>query len=473
MAAATDAADPRPEANETEAAPLAGSPRREWPFLVALTLFGMAAVAFACWRLDAQVHQGAFGPITDALFVSPYWDDARFVSDGLMPYRDFPLEYPPLSLPVFLLPAVLPFGGLDYPSYRTAFEVLMTVCVMGFVPIVVTTGVALRANRWQLALGVAIAAASPLLLGPLMISRYDPWPALLTGAATLAAVLGRHRWAFALLALGVLAKVYPVFLVPVFLAWAWRTSGPREAAMALGVGTFVGLAGFAPFAAAGTDALIEPFVRTFNRPLQIESLGASILIGLHNWVGLDPGHVIYTFLSFNLDGDLAGTASTVQSLALGAALLALWVVAALGAVSRARFVVSCAAVLCTTVALAKVLSPQYVIWLVPAIAVLTPVWGLRPLAGLGAVLALTQLYYPGMYARYLLRFDAGATIAILERNLALVALAVCLAWATLRLGVRGPADPRPVVPGSGQAGPGNARPRPRPDPLADRAPAVV
>lgn len=426
-------------------------------FLAGVTLLGILATALACWYLDAASRAGRFGPLTDALFVSPYWDDARQVASGLLPYRDFPLEYPPLSLPVFVLPWILPFGGADYASYRKGFEVVMTVIVMGFVPVVVATAWALRATRWQVVAAVVVVAASPLLLGPLMISRYDPWPALLTGVATLAAVLGRHRLGLAFLALGALAKIYPAFLVPVFLIYAWKRAGPREAAFALGTGVLVGLLGFAPFLAAGGDALLEPFLRTFSRPLQIESLGASVLIGLHAWLGLDPGHVIYTFLSFNLDGGLADAVSTLQSIALAGALVGLWLLTALGGASRRQLVVSAAAVLCTTVALGKVLSPQYVIWIVPAAAILAPAWGIRPLVVIAAILALTQVYYPGMYARYLLEFDATATLAILERNLAVAGLAVALVWATWRWAARPrrrpgpPPDPAPA--GAGSAGP--------------------
>jgi hypothetical protein len=396
---------------------------------------------------------GGYGPIGDALFVEPYWRDAGAISRGLVPYRDFPLEYPPLSLPAFLLPIALPGGGVTLTSYRWAFEVLMAACVVGLVPIVAWTVARLRGGRLDVWLAAGFVALSPILLGSLMISRYDIWPALLTALATLAAVSGRHRVAFAILALAVLAKVYPIFLVPVFAAYAWHAAGRREAIVATAVGALVGLAGLVPFVALDPEGAFDPFIRALVRPLQTESLGASILAGLHNWLGIDIGRVTYTYFSFNLEGALASQASSLQSVALLVALLAVWAIAFSRPAGDRGFVVASAAVVAIVVALGKVLSPQYLIWLVPPVAVLAPIRFARPMVFLAIAFVLTQIYYPKLYLGYLLRFEAAATAAILERNLALLALAAYLVLVTWRLAA--------------------ARSPRRPDPPADPAPAAA
>jgi hypothetical protein len=419
-------------------------------FLVVATLLGMVAAGAACWLVDHLIHAGVYGPLPDSLYVTPYWQDAVATLAGRAPYRDFSLEYPPLSLPVFVLPALPPIGGQAYLEYAAGFELLMTACFVAVIPIIAATVSRLGGRRAELVLGLGVVASSPLLLGSLSLTRYDIWPALLTAGATLAAVSRRHRLAFGILALAVLAKIYPAVLIPIFIAWTWRSAGRREALVAMAVGAIVGLAGLLPFVLIDPPAALDPFARALARPLQVESLGASILAGAHDWLGTAMDRVTYDFGSFNLEGPAASTASTIQTIALVALLAATWLAAtrewddsepagpqpadAQPADPR-RFALACAAALALDVALGKVLSPQYVIWLIPALAVIAAIAGARPVAGLAVVLVLTQLYYPGMYKRFVGPFEPAATLAVLERNVALLAIALSLAWTTWRLAV--------------------------------------
>ena len=85
---------------------------------------------------------------------------------GLVPYRDFAVEYPPGSLPAFVLPSLL--GG----DYATTFAWSMAACGVALVSVVALA-------RPRAALYVALA---PVLTGSLILSRFDLWPALLTAA---------------------------------------------------------------------------------------------------------------------------------------------------------------------------------------------------------------------------------------------------------------------------------------------------
>ena len=150
-------------------------------YAAAATLVAVVLFLFS-WAL---LHRGFFAhdPIVDTPVYERY---GSAIDSGQVPYRDFALEYPPGALPVFVLPAL---GGAHGDSYRRRFEALMA--LLGEL-MLVTVAVALAAlgagRRWLLA-ALGLAAVAPLLLGPVVLSRFDLWPAALTAIA-LAALAG-------------------------------------------------------------------------------------------------------------------------------------------------------------------------------------------------------------------------------------------------------------------------------------------
>jgi hypothetical protein len=102
--------------------------------------------------------------------------------------------------------------------------------------------------------------------------------------------------------------------------------------------------------------------------------------------------------------------------------------------SPAALVVHAAAVLTTFVALGKVLSPQFLIWLVPVV-VLARRWSAN--AMLAAALVLTQLWFPFRYWDLVRDLDLRVAWLVLARDLVLVALLVTLVRA-VREPARGP-----------------------------------
>jgi hypothetical protein len=78
------------------------------------------------------------------------------------------------------------------------------------------------------------------------------------------------------------------------------------------------------------------------------------------------------------------------------------------------------------VAFGKVLSPQFLIWLVPLVPL---VWGRRGIvasAVLAAALVVTQLWFPYRYWELALEFDEPASWLVLARDLLLVGLTLLL-----------------------------------------------
>jgi hypothetical protein len=79
------------------------------------------------------------------------------------------------------------------------------------------------------------------------------------------------------------------------------------------------------------------------------------------------------------------------------------------------------------VAFGKVLSPQFLIWLLPLVPLVRGRRGLTASAVLALALVLTQLWFPYRYWRLALQQDAIASWLVFARDLVLVALVFVLA----------------------------------------------
>ncbi len=327
-----------------------------------------------------------------------YRDDARAILDhGLVPYRDFPVEYPPLALPVFLLPAA-------FSNYASAFADLMAAC--GVAVMVVVAAIDKRAAFY--------AALAPVLVGSLVLSRFDLWPVLLVAIALLALVEGDDAVGWAFLGAGVGAKLWPLVIVPLALHWSLRR-GHRRAPFA---GLAVAAAVFVPFAVVAPHGLWASVHGQGDRPLQIESLGASLLT-----VFSHP-RVVTTHGSQNVAGH--GLLAAAFAFAQLVAVVACWVAYARGPATRDRLLTYSAAAVCAFVAFGKVLSPQYLLWLIPLVPLVGGARRLPALVALTAACALTQVWFPLRYFAYADSFHLAGVV--LARDLVLVALYAVLVW---------------------------------------------
>ena len=111
-----------------------------------------------------------------------------------------------------------------------------------------------------------------------------------------------------------------------------------------------------------------------------------------------------------------------------AALIALWWGFAAGPMTRARLVRFAAAAVVAFVALGKVLSPQFLIWLIPLVPLVRGRHGIGASALLAVALVLTHLWFPSQYWDYARGLDGAVTTLVLVRDLTLLALLGALVW---------------------------------------------
>jgi hypothetical protein len=357
------------------------------------------AVAVLCsW---AALDHGFYthGRISDTPVYRGYGEAIRA---GEVPYRDFAVEYPPGALPAFVAPTY--FG-----DYDRAFGALMALCGAACVVLVALGG----ARLW----GIGFVAVSPLLVGSLALSRFDFLAAAVTAAALVALLRDRHRLGWALLGAAVAVKLYAGVLVPLAIVWTLRRRGDRELALAVALGAAVLVAAFGPFLALAPHGVWESLSGQASRPLQIESLAASLLTTF-----ADP-EVVTSHGSQGLAG--YGTLAALSSAAGVAALAALWIGFARGPAEPDRLARYAAAAVCAFVVLGKVLSPQFLVWLVPLVPLVRGRRGLTATALLATALAATQVWFPARYWDYANEFELAWLV--LARNLLLVALLLVLA----------------------------------------------
>jgi hypothetical protein len=384
---------------------------------------GAALFAIAC----ALPHVGIFrGHIDTSLFQS-YGDRTLH---GQVPYRDFSLEYPPGALPAFVVPSLGP--ARDYDTWFSAFEVAAGLACVLFAALALSVPEVPDRRRFG---AVSATALGPLALGPLALHRYDLYAAAFAVGAVAALVHGRRRLGFAALGLGTAAKIFPLVLVPLAYLHVARRAGVREARRGLVVFLVALAVVVLPFVALSPGGVRFSITRQTGRALQIETLGSSVLIALHD-LGRYAAHPFFGSGSWNLTGSLPDALAALQTAAQIVAVLLVWVVFARGPRDREQLLVGSAAAVAVWVLFGKVLSPQYLLWLLPLVAL---VIGRKPekLAfpvALIAALGLTQAVYPGRYEE-LIRLDSLPIWLLLARNALLLVLAAALILRLRREGV--------------------------------------
>ncbi|MFI6771407.1 glycosyltransferase 87 family protein [Streptomyces sp. NPDC050355] len=359
---------------------------------------------------------------TDVSVIYQGWYDV--LKTGTYPLDDVTWQYPPAAALAVLAPGLLPF--LDYaPAF---FALVLAADAVGL-------ALFLRAGRQagNRPAGAWVWIAGVALLGPTAYARYDLMVTVVAVAALFAAVR-RPRVAGALVAFGTLLKAWPALL----LAGA-ALRGRRAGALWRSAGaTAAGLTVCCVAAAPGALVFLT-FQR--DRGTEIESLGALVFHVARHY-GWD-GQVLLNYGSVEFLGPGVELVSSLALALSGAALgwLVLWRLRA-GAFTAATL---CDAAFTATLLLtttSRVISPQYMLWLVGLGAVCTTVRASRQaLPAVLVVLAtgVTLLEFPIGFAHVVASDPRGVALLALRNGLLVAAslLACRRLWASTRRPVGG------------------------------------
>ncbi len=348
-----------------------------------------------------------------------YEHASRMIDAGAVPYRDFDIEYPPLSTGLFWLVGRIP------GDYQLTFSMTMLACLVATALAALVAGRQLGLSPARQALAVGVVALTPVLLGTLVQTRYDLVLSALLGWMLVAGLSDRFGWAWTLLTIAVAIKLVPILLMPALILWhAHRRN--RRGALTGAVGLAAGVAlTLAPFFAIASHSTWRLFAYHLDRPLQIESLGSSIV----HVAGL-PFRSLNSYGSENVAGSVPDALATLSTLLLVACLVAIVAVLARGLRRRSSaaaelWVAATAATIVAAVTLGKVVSPQYLVWLLPATLLVAASRGRVAAIVLPVAMVLTQLIFPLFYADLVERGDPVPVGLLVARN----ALLVVMLWA--------------------------------------------
>jgi hypothetical protein len=277
-----------------------------------------------------------------------------------------------------------------------------------------------RSTRRPYVVG-AVFAGLVLLLGPIIANRYDALVALVLAVTLLLAMRGHWELGAIALGIGFALKITPALMLPIILILA----PPRRAARSLAAFAVVAVIPFVWVLALGGQSgarLGQMVSYHFGRPLEIESVLAMPL-----WISRLAGSSLSVQ---SAAGSQVIVSRAAIALASGSVLVLLaslgattWLVwrrrATILADPRLIALASLATLLASLVG-SKVFSPQYFVWIIPAVALVAV--DRRPLGAImaGAIL-LTHVFFPANYFAFAWGQQTGPVALVVVRNLLVVA----------------------------------------------------
>ncbi len=217
-----------------------------------------------------------------------YPDDVFFVyaerfSHGLLPYRDFPVEYPPLGIALIVLPGLLHLGPLTEWLYGTTFalEMLALDLLTLFLVVRLARGL-IPGDRSGLVSGLlytAFVAASGAIA-----QKFD----LVAGTFCLLSVVAilkrKDGLAWMMLVLATLTKGFPLALAPLFVLYRLMEGRPGYRSLYEGLrsaGVVSVLLSVPLLLVTGVRPLVHAVIYHVDRGTEIESMyaGAMLLAG--------------------------------------------------------------------------------------------------------------------------------------------------------------------------------------------------
>jgi hypothetical protein len=214
-----------------------------------------------------------------------YPDDAFFlyaqrISDGLLPYRNFPVEYPPLGMLFIILPGLAHAGPLTEWGYGASFALEMMALDLLTLFLVIRLAKGLipgdRSGLYSGLLYTSFVAASGAIA-----QKFDLIAGTFCMIAVVALIRRRNGLAWVMLVLATLTKGFPLALAPLFVLYQLMEGRASYRGLYEGLRATLasGAAVLAPLVLmAGWQPLLHAVIYHVDRGVEIESMYAGLLL---------------------------------------------------------------------------------------------------------------------------------------------------------------------------------------------------
>ncbi len=335
---------------------------------------------------------------------------ASKMREGLIPYRDFESEYPPVAMLLFLLPSLV---TTELGVYQYLFAIGQFVFEIFGLLITIALLQRMQAKRDEatfVVLGYMLLLAS---LGSILYSRYDMTVSALVLTALYLFLIRKKKWAWVVLAISVMTKPYTIVIAPLFLISQLPDAKKAIPVLLEGILFFFSTLFVIalPFLLISFDDFLHSFLFHAERGIQIETIYSSFIHIFHTLGAISEVHTEFRYGAFELISPVSPFLSKLAFLLTAAGLLSVYLIfykmnkgfprepENLETRSLHLYRASVMAIF-TFILFYKVFSSQFLIWVYPLVPLVCRKPELRAKVIYGLLIisgGATQLIYPLNY----------------------------------------------------------------------------
>lgn len=320
---------------------------------------------------------GIFHSFIDIFDISVYLQYAMQILEGEIPYVDFSLEYPQLSLIVILVPLIVTLLTWDPSTYILAHMVFMS--IFDILTVLLVYLIALKITNQRYAFISGVLSATAFSSAYFVLTKYDAFPTFLVMLALFLFIYRKETYGYLSASAGFLAKWFPGLAIPFFVLHEQMSSrGLRAISRNVIAAATLFLIITLPFAVLNSSGFLATYTAHTGRTALAYSFCYYIDFVLENVLGLSFFAQISLFLMAFVQIILLGYYYTTKDTSAECLCAFLFF-------STFTFII-----------LNNVFSPQYLLWITPFLAIFL-VHSLKEVALFYAIQAWMYLEFPILY----------------------------------------------------------------------------